>query len=140
MNEVPNDIKGAMGQLFVLASVTSDPGMLLRVTRSFMSLTLACMAVKNGDLEAGKAELEDWDDYQDEIELITAEYGANGNVWPNVLNQCGRIADYFYAIGLINDFIEIDDGDFNITVANMSKRKEEDGDERNPDTKYLHGP
>ncbi|MCK9544263.1 MAG: hypothetical protein M0R03_19770 [Novosphingobium sp.] len=137
MEEIPSDIKLALGQLFVLASVTSDPGLLLRITRSFMSLTLACMAKLNGGIPEGKGQIEEWEEHITKIEHITAEYGENGGIWPNVLNQCGRTADYFYAIGVLNDFIEIDDSDFNLTLANTNP-KGGNNDNGSPDAKYLH--
>ncbi len=139
MGDIPGDIKYAIGRLFVLCSVTTDPASLLRLTRALMSSVRACEAQLRGSIEEGTQQLPEWETYRTKIDEATVAYATSSNAWPTVMITCADVADYFYAICLMDDLIEIEEGDFDLTTIftrNNTPQETNNNDDRNPG-KYL---
>jgi hypothetical protein len=138
MGDIPSDIKYAIGRLFVLCSVTSDPALLLRLTRALMSSVRACEAQLYGSFEGGTEHLPQWETYRNKIDVATVAYATSSDAWSTVMITCADVADYFYAICLMDDLIEIEEGDFDLTTifTRNNTPQETNNDNRNPE-KYL---
>ena len=60
MDTIPGDVKQAIGKLYVLCSVTSDPALLLRLTRALMSIVRACEAKTYVSIDNGTKATLQW--------------------------------------------------------------------------------
>lgn len=140
MDTIPGDIKQAIGKLYVLCSVTSDPALLLRLTRALMSIVRACEAKICGSIEDGTKMIPQWDQYRAKIDEATVAYATSSDSWANALIACADVADYFYAICLMDDLIEIEEDDFDITSAfspKTSRTPEGSEDDNSSTGRYL---
>ncbi|MFA7162333.1 MAG: hypothetical protein WC083_07180 [Candidatus Methanomethylophilaceae archaeon] len=137
MDSIPGDVKRAIGKLYVFCSVASDPPLLLRLTRALMSSVRACEAKLHNSIENGTQNIPEWDAYRDKIDAATVAYATSSDQWANVMIVCADVADYFYALCLMDNLIEIDETDFDITSAFIPKKSQEmDNDDSNAG-KYL---
>lgn len=136
--DIPGDIKNAIGRLYVLCSVTTDPASLLRLTRALMSSIRACEAHLHGSIDAGTRAIPEWEVYRKKIDTATYSYATSADAWPIVMITCGDIADYFYALCLMDNLIEIEESDFDLTRIFMQSNipQELTNDDKNPG-KYL---
>lgn len=137
MGDIPSDIKYAIGRLFVLCSVTSDPALLLRLTRALMSIVRACEARIYNSIEAGTKAIPQWDEYRTKIDEATVAYATSSDSWANALIVCADVADYFYSICLMDNLIEIDESDFDITAAFTPRRSQDDDHDDSSTGRYL---
>lgn len=116
MGDIPGDVKTALGRLYVLCSVTTDPATLLRLTRALMSSVRACQAKLHNSIDEGTKYIPEWETYRNKIDTATVAYASSADAWATVMITCADIADYFYALCLLDDLIEIEASDFDLTT------------------------
>lgn len=122
MDDIPGDVKRAIGKLYVLCSVTSEPAALLRLTRALMSSVRACEAKLSRSFKDSTQKIPEWETYRQKMDEVTVAYATSSDSWAQVLISCADVADYFYSICLMDNLIEIDDNDFDITSAFNPKK------------------
>lgn len=86
----------------------------------------------------GTKKIPEWETYRTKIDRVTVAYATSSDAWAEVLITCADAADYFYSICLMDNLIEIDENDFDVTSAfNPKKGKPTEADDDNSAGKYL---
>lgn len=105
MAAIPNDYREALGRLIVLAAINTDPAQSLRLSRSVMTFTRAAIKKKQGKEPAEF--LEKYINWRNTWDTQITSFATDATTWPQVMAKASDILDYFVAVCLEEDLINI---------------------------------
>jgi len=129
---IPDDIKKSIGRIYIMSTLTTEPALLLRLTRSLMSSIAACHAKLSGDIETAYDAIPNWQIYRSKLDTVTIAYADNAANWPDVMIACADVQDYFLQVALLDDLILIEE-EIGIDVMTAFARRKDGDREEEPD-------